>query len=129
MHAASVGLEGDRAGRPWGMNWLLMGVVGVAGVILTIVGVALLGTAGLGVLAVVALAALGLAIDATLARRSRGQRRADQDEDSALPLTHIENGHGRPLGDSPDLHDEIGPHDIPLENPARHEIERSRRAS
>jgi hypothetical protein len=111
------------------VNWLLMSVVLVAGAALTVLAVVLLGSAGFAVLAVVALAALALSIDAMLARRSRVARGAGEGKDSALPLTHVEGDDERPLGDSPDLHDEIGPHDIPLENPARHEIERMRRPS
>jgi hypothetical protein len=30
----------------------------------------------------------------------------------------------RPLGDTPEAHDEINPRDIPRDNPARHEAER-----
>jgi hypothetical protein len=30
----------------------------------------------------------------------------------------------RPLGDTPEAHDEINPHDIPKDNPARQEAER-----
>ena len=30
----------------------------------------------------------------------------------------------RPLGDTPEAHDEINPHDLPLDNPGRQEAER-----
>jgi hypothetical protein len=30
----------------------------------------------------------------------------------------------RPLGDTPEAHDEINPHDLPLDNPARRQAER-----
>jgi hypothetical protein len=31
---------------------------------------------------------------------------------------------GRPVGDSPELHDEISPHDLPKDHPGRHAAER-----
>src|SRR2546423_11374891 len=49
--------------------------------------------------------------------------RALSDEQEPIPSTHLITDAERPLGDTPEAHDEINPHDIPLDNPARHEAE------
>jgi hypothetical protein len=43
------------------------------------------------------------------------------DENEPIPSTHLIADSERPLGDTHEAHDEINPHDIPLDNPARHE--------
>jgi len=47
--------------------------------------------------------------------------RALSDEREPIPSTHIITDDERPLGDTPEAHDEVNPHDLPLDNPARHE--------
>jgi hypothetical protein len=47
--------------------------------------------------------------------------RALADEREPIPSTHLITDEERPLGDTPEAHDEVNPHDIPLDNPARHE--------
>src|SRR5205085_11609976 len=49
--------------------------------------------------------------------------RALSDEREPIPSAHLITDDERPLGDTPEAHDEISPHDIPLDNPARHEAE------
>jgi len=50
--------------------------------------------------------------------------RALSDEREPIPSTHIITDDERPLGDTPEAHGELNPHDIPPDNPARHEAER-----
>ena len=53
------------------------------------------------------------------------------DSESSEPLGPITPDDETPLGDTPEAHDEISPHDLPLDHPGRktleHETERSRR--
>ena len=46
------------------------------------------------------------------------------DDEASEPLGPLTPDDERPLGDTPEAHDEINPHDIPLDNPGRHEAER-----
>jgi hypothetical protein len=46
---------------------------------------------------------------------------SDSDSTSAVP--NQENRPERPLGDTPEAHDEINPHDLPLDHPGREEAE------
>jgi hypothetical protein len=46
------------------------------------------------------------------------------DENADEPLGPMTPDDERPLGDTPEAHDEINPHDIPLDNPGRQEAER-----
>ena len=46
------------------------------------------------------------------------------DDTADEPLGPITPDDERPLGDTPEVHDEINPHDIPLDNPGRKEAER-----
>ena len=46
------------------------------------------------------------------------------DENADEPLGPLTPDDERPLGDTPEAHDEINPHDIPLDNPGRQEAER-----
>ena len=49
--------------------------------------------------------------------------RALADEQEPIPSTHLITDDERPLGDTPEAHDEINPRDIPQDNPARQEAE------
>jgi hypothetical protein len=46
------------------------------------------------------------------------------DEDAKEPLGPVTPDEETPLGDTPEAHDEISPHDIPKDNPGRREAER-----
>jgi hypothetical protein len=46
------------------------------------------------------------------------------DDDAAEPLGPLTPDDETPLGDSPELHDEITPHDLPPDHPGRAEAER-----
>jgi flagellar basal body-associated protein FliL len=67
------------------------------------------------VLAVVcAVAAIGYRVIA-------GSNRSDADASDNVPKQPARAG--RPLGDTPEAHDEVNPHDLPLDNPGRHVVE------
>ena len=69
---------------------------------------------------VVAYFATNRAMTRRIADKHGGEaERSISDEREAIPSTHL-IGDNRPLGDTPEAHDEINPHDIPLDNPARH---------
>lgn len=44
--------------------------------------------------------------------------------DTALPASHIEGDEATALGDTPEAHDELSPHDLPVDHPGRQEAER-----
>jgi hypothetical protein len=46
------------------------------------------------------------------------------DEHAKEPLGPVTPDEETPLGDTPEAHDEISPHDIPKDNPGRREAER-----
>jgi hypothetical protein len=56
-------------------------------------------------------------------RHGGDPERALADESEPIPSTHLITDEERPVGDTPDAHDEINPHDVPLDNPARHDTE------
>ena len=49
---------------------------------------------------------------------------APHDDNAKEPLGPFTPDEETPLGDTPEAHDEISPHDIPLDNPGRPEAER-----
>ena len=52
------------------------------------------------------------------------KKRVEQtDGDTALPATHVEYDDETSLGDTPQAHDEISPHDLPQDHPGRIEAE------
>jgi hypothetical protein len=57
-----------------------------------------------------------------VAGASRGDG-SDSDADSAMPRQEA-RAEG-PLGGTPEVHDELSPHDIPLDSPERHAAERT----
>ena len=65
-------------------------------------------------LAICAVAAIGFRVLA-------GSNRSDADAGDNVPKQAATDD--RPLGDTPEAHDEINPHDLPLEHPGRHEAE------
>jgi predicted lipid-binding transport protein (Tim44 family) len=63
-----------------------------------------------------------LAIVAVAYRTIGTSRTAAADNTDTTPRLNAEQG--RPLGDTPEAHDEINPHDLPPDHPGRHEAER-----
>ena len=75
-------------------------------------------------LIVIAYFAASRAATRRIADRHGGEpERALADEGEPIPSTHLIADDERPLGDTPEARDEIGPHDVPLDNPARREAE------
>jgi hypothetical protein len=69
----------------------------------------------------------GLAVNAALAKRKRDSRSPQADRSDATPGAHLSPGgdqDGRPLGDTPEAHDELSPHDLPVGHPGRPAAER-----
>src|SRR3954454_13098960 len=56
-------------------------------------------------------------------RHGGDAERAISDETEPVPSAHLIPDDQRPLGDTPEAHDEINPRDIPLDNPARQAAE------
>jgi hypothetical protein len=50
-------------------------------------------------------------------------QRGGSDTDSTSNFPNQEPRGERPLGDTPEAHDEINPHDLPLDHPGREEAE------
>ena len=60
-----------------------------------------------------------------MSEHEEAQHEAPPHDDTAdEPLGPVTPDDERPLGDTPEAHDEINPHDIPLDNPGRKEAER-----
>jgi len=65
---------------------------------------------------------LGLcAVAAVAYRLVAGSNRTDADSSDTVPKQPARAE--RPLGDTPEAHDEINPHDLPLDNPGRRAAE------
>ena len=45
------------------------------------------------------------------------------EEDNTDPVPRLSEERSRPLGDTPEAHDEINPHDLPPDHPGRHAAE------
>jgi hypothetical protein len=103
------------------MNWLLMGLAVLFAAVLGVVAVAVGITGGWVLFVLAAILAIPLFVDMMLsgARPSA----AEDGGEPAVPAAHVESGDGRPLGDSPELHGDLDPIDLPRENPARRELE------
>ena len=76
---------------------------------------------GIPILILTALCAIATLGYRVLAGSNRG---ASGDADSSDNVPKQPARGDRPLGDTPEAHDEISPHDLPLDNPGRHEAER-----
>ena len=50
-------------------------------------------------------------------------QRGGSDQDSTSSVPNQEPRGERPVGDTPEAHDEINPHDLPLDHPGREEAE------
>jgi len=76
------------------------------------------------ILIVIAYFAVNAAGSRRIAERHGGDpERAVEDSEDPVPSTHLIPDDQRPLGDTPQAHDELNPRDIPLDNPARREAE------
>ena len=76
---------------------------------------------------VLVLAAIGAVIAAqrNVAKRHGGNSRSAADDTSEpIPAAPLIADDDTPLGDTPDAHDEISPHDLPIDHPGRPEAER-----
>ena len=84
------------------------------------------------IIPVAILAALFLAyagVEWLLSRRVMRQHHGDwgaamADNEDPVPGAHLIPDDARPFGDTPEAHDEVNPHDLPLEHPGRGEAER-----
>ncbi len=52
-------------------------------------------------------------------RRDGSMEEAMSDNDDAIPSAHLIPDSETPLGDTPEAHDEISPHDLPVAHPGR----------
>lgn len=69
----------------------------------------------------------GLALNSFLAKKTRDTRDPVSDRTDAVPSAHLgptEQEDDRPLGDTPEAHDEVSPHDLPVGHPGRSAAER-----
>ena len=67
--------------------------------------------------------ALAVSTARTMTRETPDGRLEDLSREDQSPVPRLGLDNSRPLGDSPDLHDDIGPHDLPLDHPGRHAVE------
>jgi hypothetical protein len=110
---------------PARLLWLLLGIV-----VLLLVGASVLTGDGaiVAASAVFLLFVVGFAVlNLFLARHQRDSRTSTADRDDAVPSAHMSPEPGaddRPLGDTPEAHDEISPHDLPVGHPGRAAAER-----
>ncbi len=80
--------------------------------------------------AILALLVIGYALLVrTLSRREMARHGGDveaalrDDEDWAIPSAHLVGDDMTQAGDTPEVHDEISPHDLPLDHPGRQAAE------
>ena len=85
-------------------------------------------TAVIAILTVVVLVGIVLAINGAMRKRvtSRHDSIEDamSDETEPLPSSHLIPDNETAAGDTPEAHDEINPHDLPVDHPGRLEAER-----
>jgi hypothetical protein len=81
--------------------------------------------------AILAVLIIGYALlQRTLTRRELARHGGDveaalrDDEDWAIPSAHLIGDDETQAGDTPEVHDEINPHDLPIDHPGRAEAER-----
>ena len=70
---------------------------------------------------IVLLVIVGLAFAGFTALRRTNMASDSDPTDRGIPKTEPDDS--RPLGDTEDAHDEISPHDLPLDHPGREEAE------
>ena len=71
----------------------------------------------LPVLVIVAICVVAFIAFRTIGTSSRAE------EDSTDPVPRLSTDEARPLGDTPEAHDEINPHDLPPDHPGRSKAE------
>ena len=108
----------DSSGRGAFPAGLLIGIG--AGVLLAIVAFVAAGSS-LGIPVLVLTAVCGLAAVAYRAIGGAGPRANTDPSASTVPQVPTEEH--RPLGDTPEAHDEISPHDLPKDHPGREKAE------
>jgi hypothetical protein len=119
-----------RPGRPRpGIAWLLLGGVVAFYVLAALVAGAFNGagyTIAVLLAGIVPATAVVLAMatvrEKTIAEGGRVRDAKAEDHDDPYPGLGMDDD--TPLGDTPDAHDEITPHDLPKDHPARREAER-----
>lgn len=100
--------------------WLLA----VAGVVLVVSALAAIVFAGPAeAIAVVAVGFAAMAAASLWIATTRAERRAGAMDDRDHPLAGVDADDARPLGDTPEAHDEINPHDLPPDHPGRQAAE------
>jgi hypothetical protein len=67
--------------------------------------------------------ALAVATARTETRETEDGELVDLSREDRGPVPRLGLDSSRPLGDSPDLHDDIGKHDLPLDHPGRQALE------
>jgi hypothetical protein len=102
------------------MNKLFSGVLTAAAVLIGVAGLATGHLEALVVLVPASLYLVRLAFDVAAGRHAPPTSASE----AGVPTTHLETDDGTPLGDSAELHDELTPHDLPVNHPARPEVER-----
>ncbi len=102
---------------------LVFGLLGL-GVIAVVAGIALGGEFVIPVLILAALCAIVAIGYRTLAGNNRASRGGEARDVGTQDLPAQPANDSRPLGDTPEAHDEISPHDLPKGHPGRAEAER-----
>jgi hypothetical protein len=101
---------------PFGAAGVIFGIV--AGIVIAIVAWVAMGIGA----ALVVLLLAAICAGVFFAYRTAGTSRdAATDNTDATPRLRAEGN--RPLGDTPEAHDEINPHDLPPDHPGRHAAE------
>ena len=91
----------------------------VAAIVITVAAWLALGVGG----GIVVLILAAICVGVFLVYRTAGTAsNAATDNTDSTPRLRAEGN--RPLGDTPEAHDEINPHDLPPDHPGRHEAER-----
>ena len=99
---------------------LIFGLLGLA-VVAVVAGIALGAEFVIPVLVLAALCALVAIGYRMLAGGNRASEGGEADSTESVPAQPANDS--RPLGDTPEAHDEINVHDLPLDNPGRHHTE------
>jgi pimeloyl-ACP methyl ester carboxylesterase len=67
--------------------------------------------------------ALAVSTARTMTRETDDGRQVDLSAEDRGPVPRLGLDNSRPLGDSPDLHGDVSPHDLPVDHPGRHAVE------
>jgi hypothetical protein len=102
------------------MSRTILGVL-LAAVAVFVVAALLTGDAIWVVPVLILLAVVAVAAAGHLGLRKRVEQTGG---DTALPAAHVEHDEQTALGDTPEAHDELSPHDLPVDHPGRQAAER-----